>query len=433
MLNFRRSAAFASLFLGLVSTAIAAEEPPRWFKGNLHTHTLWSDGDHFPEMIVEWYKSNGYHFLTLSDHNSIGAGTKWISVTNDSRQTAYAKYRQRWGASWVEEAKTNGTVSVRLKTFEQFAPEFVEAGKFLLMRGEEISARHIGGPIHVGAINIRELIEPQSGTNAVDVMQKNVDAVLAQRKKTGQPMFPHINHPNFGWSITAEELMQVRNERFFEVYNAHPAVHNDGDETHASTERVWDIILTRRLAELNLPVVYGIATDDSHHYHSATYGRNNPGQGWVMVNAKELTSKHLIAAMESGDFYASTGVILNSVKRDKNSYAIEIKPEPGIEYMTQFIGTRKGYATTNEPIRAASGTPLRVTHKYSDDIGQLLEISTGTKAVYQLRGDEIYVRAKVYSTRKRFPHETSEGKKKTAGSMEEFASAWCQPFVTGVK
>ena len=28
----------------------------RWFKGNLHTHSLWSDGDDYPEMIADWYK-----------------------------------------------------------------------------------------------------------------------------------------------------------------------------------------------------------------------------------------------------------------------------------------------------------------------------------------------------------------------------------------
>ena len=32
----------------------------RWWKGNLHTHTLWSDGDDYPEMVLDWYKSRGY-------------------------------------------------------------------------------------------------------------------------------------------------------------------------------------------------------------------------------------------------------------------------------------------------------------------------------------------------------------------------------------
>ena len=35
----------------------------RWFKGNLHTHSYWSDGDEFPEMIMDWYKDRGYDFV----------------------------------------------------------------------------------------------------------------------------------------------------------------------------------------------------------------------------------------------------------------------------------------------------------------------------------------------------------------------------------
>ena len=53
----------------------------RCWKGNLHAHTLWSDGDDFPEMVADWYKSKGYHFLALSDHNLIQAGEKWVNVS----------------------------------------------------------------------------------------------------------------------------------------------------------------------------------------------------------------------------------------------------------------------------------------------------------------------------------------------------------------
>ena len=51
-----------------------------WLKGNLHTHSLWSDGDDFPDMIADWYKRHGYHFLTLSDHNVLSIGEKWLPV-----------------------------------------------------------------------------------------------------------------------------------------------------------------------------------------------------------------------------------------------------------------------------------------------------------------------------------------------------------------
>ena len=36
-----------------------------WHKGNLHTHSLWSDGDDFPEMIIQWYKDNDYQFIAF--------------------------------------------------------------------------------------------------------------------------------------------------------------------------------------------------------------------------------------------------------------------------------------------------------------------------------------------------------------------------------
>src|SRR6188474_2607111 len=59
---------------------VVADPPPAWFKGNLHTHSLWSDGNDYPEMIGDWYRRQGYHFLALSDHNILSQGEKWIGV-----------------------------------------------------------------------------------------------------------------------------------------------------------------------------------------------------------------------------------------------------------------------------------------------------------------------------------------------------------------
>ena len=59
----------------LLSTASAADSA-RWWRGNLHTHSLWSDGDDFPEMIAELYQTNGYHFLAFTDHNTLHTSNK---------------------------------------------------------------------------------------------------------------------------------------------------------------------------------------------------------------------------------------------------------------------------------------------------------------------------------------------------------------------
>ena len=42
-----------------------------WFRGNLHTHTTFSDGDTEPAAVIQWYKDHGYHFLAITDHNFI--------------------------------------------------------------------------------------------------------------------------------------------------------------------------------------------------------------------------------------------------------------------------------------------------------------------------------------------------------------------------
>src|SRR5213596_2989971 len=74
----------------------------RWYKGNTHTHSLWSDGDDYPEMIVDWYKTHGYQFLALSDHNVMLVGTKWVdAVTNRGGEASLAKYLKRLGPDWV--------------------------------------------------------------------------------------------------------------------------------------------------------------------------------------------------------------------------------------------------------------------------------------------------------------------------------------------
>jgi hypothetical protein len=414
-----------SLLALLASTVITCADPaPRWWKGNLHTHSLWSDGDDFPEMIVAWYKDHGYHFLSLSDHNILSDHERWIPLPKGKGgEMALSKYLERHGEKWVERRDNDGVPQVRLKMLSEFRQLFEEPGKFLMIQSEEITAKYLTAPIHMNVTNIREFIAPRTGNSMVEVMQNNINAVKQQRERTGVPMFPHINHPNFGWAITAEELMQLENDRFFEVYNGHPQVHNEGDELHPSTDRIWDIILTERLAELGKPPLFALGVDDSHNYHGEPKKTSHTGRGWVMVRAESLTPAALIAAMEAGDFYASSGVTLKDVHRANSELAVEIEAERGISYQTEFIGTRRGYDRRKVPIFGENGLPLRVTQMYSDDIGTVLAHSAGTSARYSLKGDEIYVRARI----------TSSKLKADPSSKGEYEQAWTQPLVAPMK
>ena len=48
------------LILVLTVSCVKDKEAQTWQKGNIHTHSLWSDGDDFPEMIIQWYKDHNY-------------------------------------------------------------------------------------------------------------------------------------------------------------------------------------------------------------------------------------------------------------------------------------------------------------------------------------------------------------------------------------
>jgi hypothetical protein len=404
----------------LSANVLAAQGPSRWVKGNLHTHSLWSDGDDYPEMIAAWYRDHGYDFLLFTDHNVLPTIEKWTNVAkNKGGMKAYQKLKAKFPDGWIEERMTNGELEVRLKKFPEVAAKLAEPGRYLLIQGEEISDKFGKLPVHMNATNLSQVITPRGGNSVYEVIQNNTDAVLDQRERTRQPMLIHLNHPNFGWGVTAEDLMRVRGENFFEVYNGHPTVNNAGDKDRASTERIWDIILTKRLTELGLPVMYGLATDDGHAYHNIPSRASEPGRGWVMVLTAELTPAAIIDALERGDFYASSGVTLTKATSSDNGLEIVVQPQDDATFKIEFIGTRRGFDPRSEPVLDKDGKEIVATRRYSDDIGVVLQTSSGTQAKYTFRGDELYVRARVTSSRKH-PNPSTVG---------EFERAWVQPAI----
>ena len=154
---------------------------------------------------MDWYKSTGYHFAVLSDHNVIQIGERWSGVaSNAGKAGAYEKYVAKWGADWVDTRVQEGKLQVRLKPLSEYRPLFDETGRFLIVQSEEVTDRYLTAPIHINVTHPQQTLKPQGGDSVLEVMQNNIDAIVAQREATGQPMMPHLNHPNFGWAVTAE-------------------------------------------------------------------------------------------------------------------------------------------------------------------------------------------------------------------------------------
>src|SRR5919106_2797591 len=96
-------------------------DPPRWFKGNTHTHTLNSDGDSTPDEVVRWYREHGYHFLVLTDHNFL---------------TSVDGLNALHGAD----------------------------ERFLVVRGEEVTDRFGNKPVHVNGFAPKAFVRPTGGS-----------------------------------------------------------------------------------------------------------------------------------------------------------------------------------------------------------------------------------------------------------------------------
>ena len=410
---------FLSSSLSIVNSQVAAEEPipnnpePRWWKGNLHTHSLWSDGDDFPEMIGEWYRTHGYNFLALSDHNTLSQGERWMKVADIAKRgggDALAKYRQRFGGPWVQTRGEDESAEVRLKPLDEFRYLVEERGKFIMIPAEEVSDRAEKKPVHMNATNVHEVIQPVGGATVREAMANNLRVVREQEAKLGRKIMMHLNHPNFGWAVTAEDLAAVTDERFYEVYNGHPAVNHLGDSERPSIERIWDLANTLRCLT-DSQLLLGIATDDSHDYHEEAGEKgSHTGRGWVMVRSSYLTPEHLIDSLRSGDFYASSGVELESVEfeESKRRLRVVVNPVEGETYQIAFIGTRKSTAL-EEPGTLDDIGP--------DAIGVVLKETSGVQADYTLQGDELFVRAVV----------TSSAPPADPSFAEQKKQAWTQP------
>lgn len=380
---------------------------PRWWKGNLHTHSLWSDGDEFPELAIHWYRSNGYHFVALTDHNVLPEEIRWIDVAwAESRGASLERVRGVMGEGWVETREAGDTLQVRLRTSSEIAPRFEEPSRFVLVPGEEISDSFEDKQIHVNGANLVETISPQGGASVAEVIANDVTAIREQGRASGQLVFAQVNHPNFTWAVEAEHLagmpaVEPEGPAFFEVYNGHFLVANAGDSLHPSTDQMWDLALTDRLRR-GAGILYGVGTDDTHDYHGSGPGGARPGRGWVVVRADTLSTEALIRAMLAGDFYASSGVELDSIQRADGRLIIAIRPEEGITYRTQFISTS-------------------VHADRPEEAGLVFAVVEGPRAEYSFVGDELYVRAKVISSRIK-ENAPVEG-------VVEYEAAWVQPVV----
>jgi hypothetical protein len=177
------------------------EAKGRWFKGNLHTHTLNSDGLLSVEQQVTRYQEAGYDFLSITDHGKL-TDTKKFSTPS-----------------------------------------------FLLIPGEEIcvGSSEAGNFIHIVGINVRGEI-PVDDFDREGDPQKVIDLI----RELGGVAW--IAHPY--WSgLNLNDVEGLTGHLGVEVYNTTCDLHINRGFSNVH----WDNLLVSGKR------VFGFAVDDAHN------------------------------------------------------------------------------------------------------------------------------------------------------------------------
>jgi hypothetical protein len=395
----------------------AAGSAKRWFKGNLHMHNQWSDGDPLPEWAIDWYKTHGYHFVCPSDHNIFqaedlrfdGFGFKnepsdraafrgetslwkvmspepgWPKLTQKRFDEAVDKF----GKDAVRTITVGGQTYVRMTPFVELERRFVEPDKFLMIPGYEQTGGCVDErQVHMNFINVREVFPYVTAEKPRDILEKTW--AKGQEIYHGQDYLFTANHPLWRYyDYPAADLIALPQIRLFELNNNDIDGAYDAHPPGWKPEKFWDVVNAYRAAH-DQPLLLGMGSDDRHGYDA-------DAKAWSVVRAANLSVKDLLEAIRSGDFYASNGLDFDDIQSDGRCLSVKISVRQEGRYRIEFSGTKRGYDPSSRVIEVEKGPrcPARKIDIYSDTVGVMLDTAEGTEGAYTLKPEDLYVRAKI--------------------------------------
>ncbi|MEM9044676.1 MAG: CehA/McbA family metallohydrolase [Pseudomonadota bacterium] len=247
---------------------IAFANPGSFWRGNLHTHSDFSDGALPAEEVCRRYSDAGYDFLCLSDH-FVGRYEYPITDTSAFRTNRFTTIL---GAEVHSGAMANGEIW------------------------------------HLLAVGLPKDFTP---SNSPDFLpredQENGAEIAARCREAGA--FVAVAHPQW-YGQTLADALTIEAAHAVEIYNHGCAIECGRGDGWA----ICDLMLStgRRLN--------AIATDDAHFKGPDHFG------GWVMVKAEANTPETLLQALKDGAFYSSTGPELHDVMVDGDTIQVACSP-----------------------------------------------------------------------------------------------------------
>jgi hypothetical protein len=81
---------------------------------------------------------------------------------------------------------------------------------------------------------------------------------------------------------------------------------------------IWDTLLSAG------GQVWGVASDDAHHFQSWGESFSNPGRGWLQVEVESARLGDVLESLRTGRFYASSGLELSAYEASPSELRLEL-------------------------------------------------------------------------------------------------------------
>ena len=166
-----------------------------------------------------------------------------------------------------------------------------------------------------------------------DALRGGIRRIAARQRHSGAIVI--AAHPH--WSGLSDHDLESRDFDGIEVFN-----HNTQREVGKGLATPhWDLLLASGRE------VLGFAVDDCH-------GVSQFGDwcgGWVMVNARALTRRDIVAAMRRGNFYSSSGPEIRSLRLGRGKCELATSPAVAVRILGQNGFGRTHYAPDGKPRR----------------------------------------------------------------------------------
>ena len=239
----------------------------KFFKGNLHGHSNYSDGKLTPEEVCKAYIERGYDFISITDH------------------------------------------FLKMFNYPITLPE-LKVKNFTVIPGAELhSSKMENGELwHVLALGLRDNFTPPNQPNfLINKKSENIESLSSRLYEAGA--FVSLTHPEWN-GMTLQDTLKFKEVHAIEIYNHSCAIECE----RGSGVAVLDQILNHG-KELNI-----IATDDSHFHIEDAFG------GWVMVKSEINSEEALLEALKKGQYYSSQGPDFKNIKVQNDRLEVLCSP-----------------------------------------------------------------------------------------------------------